>query len=489
MNTERSVQETAEPRRRRARLAVTSVAATVLLVGGGGAYFAATASGGGDRGGDGAPAGDGGNPPPLALDGYPAGDRQDGSAAPGGTGGIAPGEPDPSGATYQATGKLPEGPDAAFVYHARGEVTRGEVVALAEALGLSGTPTSRDGTWQVEQDKDGSGPSLQVNKQAPGTWTYTRHGVGGTDNCPKGKPCSGTSTAPGGDAGDAVGEQAAKDAAAPLLKALGQDDAKLDARQLMGAVRVVNADPKVDGLPTYGWSTGVQVGSDGQVVGGSGQLKAPVKGAKYPVIGARQALDQLNSRGGGHVGIGGCATPVPHADDRTKTEGGGQQAPCGPSSAQPKPRSVAVTGATFGLATHYVAGRPTLVPSWLFEVKPQGARETFTVTHPALAPEYLTSPGSPTPTEEPGTGRAAAIESYGADGRSLTLHFWGSACGRYSASAREDGDRVSVEVTETKKKDQVCVMIAKRLSKTVTLDKPLGEREVVDASGKSVRRA
>ncbi|MBW5424978.1 hypothetical protein GKQ77_26030 [Streptomyces sp. BG9H] len=507
MSTERSDHEVAERQRRRARLAVASVAATVLLVGGGGAYFAATASGGGGKGGDGAPAGNGGDPPPLALDGYTGADRQGegadkGTDGTGGTAGIAPGEPDPSGAMYKATGKLPKGPESAYVHHARGEVTRAEVTALAKALGLSGTPTSRDGAWRVGQDKDGSGPSLQVTKQAPGTWTYAGHGTGGTDNCPKAKPCSATSPLPHGDADDAVSEKAAKKAAAPLLKALGQDDAKLDARQLMGAVRVVNADPKVDGLPTYGWSTGVQVGPDGKVVGGSGQLKAPVKGAEYPVISAREALDQLNStRGDGRVGIGGCATPVPHADDSTKAEGGGikagggaEQAPCEPSSKPPKPRSIAVSGATFGLATHFVGGRQTLVPSWLFEVKPQGAADTFTVTHPAVAPKYLTSPstpGTPTPPGKPERPRdkgSVPVESYSADGRKLTVHFWGGVCSEYSASARETGERVTVTVKETEQKDKVCVMVAKRLSETVTLDKPLGEREVVDGAGETVKR-
>ena len=79
----------------------------------------------------------------------------------------------------------------------------------------------------------------------------------------------------------------------------------------MGAVRVVNADPVVGGLPTYGWTTGIQVGADGEVVGGSGQLKAPVKGDTYPVVRARRTLDQLNgaARRGRHrgSGIGGCA--------------------------------------------------------------------------------------------------------------------------------------------------------------------------------------
>ncbi|MFF1375508.1 hypothetical protein [Streptomyces sp. NPDC058308] len=502
MSTERSDLEATEPQRRRSRLAVVSVAATVLLVGGGGAYFAATASGGGGNGGgDGAPVGDRGTPPPLALEAYPAGDRPGGDGKDGGTGGIAPGEPDPSGATYKATGTLPEGPKSAAVYHARGEVTRAEVTELAEALGVSGTPTSQDGAWRVGPHHDGSGPLLQVDKQAPGTWTYTAHGTGGTDNCPKGKACSSTSTAPGGEPGDAVSEKAAKEAAAPVLKALGQDDAKLDARQLMGAVRVVNADPKIGGLSTYGWATGVQVGSDGEVVGGSGKLKAPDKGATYPVISAQETLNRLNRPGEslGHVGIAGCATPVPHADDSTKAEGGSgsEQAPCDPSSTRPKPQPIAVSGATFGLATHFVDGKQALVPSWLFDVKPQGARKTFTVTHPAVDPAYLTSPtapGTPTHTAKPGDKgdgqdrSTARIDSYSTDGRSLTVHFWGGVCSKYAASAEEDGDRVAVEVTETREKGKVCVEIAKKFSRTLTLDKPLGEREVVDATGETVRR-
>lgn len=504
MSTDRSVQDETEPQRRRSRLAVASVAATVLLVGGGGAYFAATASGGGDGGGGGkesSPVGDGGTPPPLALDGYTDSDREA-----GGTEGIAPGEPDPSGATYRAEGKLPGGPESAAVYHARGTVTEEQVAKLAKALGVTGKATSQEGAWKIGPTKDGSGPSLQVSKQAPGTWTFTRHATGGSDNCQKGKPCSesssgassgtssGTSTAPGGnnDTGDAaVGEGAAKKAAAPVLKALGQDDAKLDAGQLMGAVRVVNADPKVGGLPTYGWSTGIQVGSDGQVVGGSGQLKAPDKGATYPVTSARQTLDQLNKSGSGNgrIGIGGCATAVPEA------EGDQKQAPCEePSSAPPKPQPVTVKDATFGLAVQFVDGRRALVPSWLFDVKPQGAQDSFTVTHPAVEPKFLTSPSTPSspapkptdnPTEKPGTGPSPTVhvESYAADGKSLTLHFWGGVCSDYTASADESKGSVRVKVTEAHKKGEVCVMIAKEFTETVTLDEPLGDRKVVDAAG------
>ncbi|CAO0837703.1 Large membrane protein (Fragment) OS=Streptomyces microflavus OX=1919 GN=G3I39_05245 PE=4 SV=1 [Streptomyces microflavus] len=160
-------------------------------------------------------------------------------------------------------------------------------------------------------DEDGPGALLKVTKQAPGTWTFAR--TTPVKPCDPGKMCANQSPPEAG--GQPVSEKAAKAAAAPVLKAVGQDDAALNAGQLMGDVRVVNADPKVDGLPTYGWSTGVQIGPDGKVAGGSGQLKALEKGDTYPAIGADEALKQLNeasrAKGDGGKDIGGCATPVP----------------------------------------------------------------------------------------------------------------------------------------------------------------------------------
>ncbi|WP_225859556.1 hypothetical protein [Streptomyces albicerus] len=478
------------PRRRRSPVAVASVAAAVLLVGGGGAYFAATATGGGGgRDGSGAPGGDD-TPPPLALDGYTEGRTDD-------TNGIAPGEPDPSGARYRAEGELPDGPSSAAVYRTKGEVTAAEVARLAKALDVEGTPKAEGDAWKVGATKDGFGPGLQVNKQAPGTWTFNRFAPG-TDNCKSTTVCE--SGAAKGSEVDPVSADAAKKAAAPVLKAVGQDDAKLDASQLMDAVRVVNAQPEVGGLPTYGWTTGLQIGPDGQVVGGSGQLKTPVKSDTYPVISAQKTLDLLNGSGSGdgRVGIGGCASPVPLKDRK--------DAPCETTTVAPKPDPVVVEDAVFGLATHFVDGRQALVPSWLFEVRPSGAGESFTVTHPAVDPRYLTSPQPPggTPSDkpttppsprpsEPGDGTTAApatrdvrVEGYSADGRELTVRFTGGVCSDYSASAEETGDTVTVRVTEKPWKDKVCIMIAKVFHEKVELKEPLGDRKVVDTDGKAV---
>ncbi|MEV5935366.1 hypothetical protein AB0L56_22255 [Streptomyces sp. NPDC052079] len=470
----RSDEEPAErPGRRRSPALIASVAAAVLLVGGGGAYLAAGASG--DTGGGGSVPGANGDatPPPLALDG-PSEETANG---------IAPGEPNPYGATYRADGTLPDGPGSAPVYRARGEVTQQQVRTLAKALGLDGAPVAEGGAWRIG-GQDGSGPTLRVDRQAPGSWTFSRN-TPGTDNC-KGATCK-----PSGGDGPVVSEAGAKKAATPVLKAAGQDDAKLDASQIMGGKRVVNADPEVGGLPTYGWTTGVVVGATGEVVGANGRLAEPVKGDVYPVVDAQEALELMNAApGAGRTAdIGGCATAVPLEEDR-------QQEECGPAT-KPAGDTVEVDAAVFGLAAHSVDGRPALVPSWLFEVRPAGAQEAFTVTHPAVAPEFLAprsqsgeaSPRPSGPGDEP-TGvpsaREVDVEGYTAQGKELTVVFTGGVCADYKVTARGSGDRVTVRVTETPWPGKVCIMIAKQYQETVQLDAPLGDRKVVDTDGEPV---
>jgi hypothetical protein len=485
---------------------VASVAAAVLLVGGGGAYLATSAVGGSnddDRTGASAPGGDGTTPPPLALDGYTEGGTAD-TAGTGGTNGIAPGEPDPNGVTYRADGTLPAGPASAPVYTTakNGEetITATDVTRLAKALGVEGKPVSEADGWLVGTAKDGTGPILRVTKQAPGTWSFSRYLAGGSDNCKSTTVCPQGSGAAAGKTVDPVSEAVAKKAAAPVLKAVGQDDAKLDASGLMGTQRVVNADPVVGGLPTYGWTTGIQVSAQGEVVGGSGQLATPVKSDTYPVLGAKATLALLNEPGAGatpehRMGIGGCASPVPLKDRL--------EAPCGTTTRQKE--SLTVDKAVFGLASHAVAGRPALVPSWLFEVRAQGAAEGFTVTYPAVDPRYLAGAGSgtsaePSPTATPTapgdgptsgtTTRGMKIEGYtvSGDGKELTVGFWGGVCSKYSASAKEDGE-VKVTVTSTTEKGKVCIMLARATYETVRLDEPLGDRKVVGAEGQAIPEA
>ncbi|MFD5950757.1 hypothetical protein ACFWAZ_18380 [Streptomyces collinus] len=449
---------------------IASVAAAVLLIGGGGAWLASNASSGSGGGTtSGAPGGDD-TPPPLALDGYS-------ESTAGGGNGIAPGEPNPYGATYRVDGTLPDGPGKAPVYPAQGEVTKAEVARLAKALGVEGSPVAQGEAWKIG-GQDGSGPSLQVNREAPGAWTFTRYAPG-TDDCKGTDTC--TAPQPGGTP---VGEDVAQKAAAPVLKALGQDDAKVDASQVMGAQRMVNASPEIGGLPTHGWTTGITVGSDGEVVGGSGQLKTPVKGDTYPVVGAEKALELMEGqpKSDHRMGIGGCASPVPLKDRLEE--------PCEqPSSGAPQQDTVTVQNAVFGLAAHVVAGRQALVPSWLFEVTAPGAKDPFTVTYPAVEPEFLASPEPSEPSDQPTSApgpREVKVDGYRAEGAELTVTFTGGVCADYDVKASEKGDEVTVSVTSTPWPDTVCVMIAKQFQKTVQLDEPLGDRAVVNTDGKAV---
>ncbi|MFG2935225.1 hypothetical protein [Streptomyces sp. NPDC048282] len=456
-------------RHRSPALVIASVAAAVLLIGGGGAYLAS--SGGNGSGGDGAaaPGASGGStPPPLALDGY---------SSSGGGNGIAPGEPNPYGVSYTASGTLPGGPGSAAVYQPSGAVSEDRVAALAKALGVDGTPVAEGTVWKVGTDNDGSGGSLQVNRAAPGIWTYSRYAPG-TDNCKSALVCAQDPAAP---AGDPVSVADAEKAAAPVLKALGQDDAKLDAGQVMGAQRVVNADPVVGGLPTYGWTTGLTVSKQGEVVGGNGMLGTPAEGATYPVLSAAKTLDLMNAapRSDHRMGIGGCASPVPLKDRLEQ--------PCAastPSSAaSPSASSAVIEKAVFGLAAQSVAGQQALVPSWLFQVR--GAADSYTVTYPAVDPKYLASASTPSASAS-ATQKNVKVDGYTAEGRDLTVAFTGGVCADYKATVDEGSEQVVVKVTETPWPDKICILIAKQYHQTVRLDAPLDGRKVVGTDGGAV---
>ncbi|MFF8605091.1 hypothetical protein ACF06X_04070 [Streptomyces sp. NPDC015346] len=464
---------------------VASVAAGVLLAGGGGVYLATTADGGGTSGGAAAP------PPPLRLDAK-AGD--DGGP------GIAPGEPDPGGgAVYKAKGPLPEGPSSAPVHRPEGRVTSAEVSRLAKALGIAGAPRLEGEVWKIAPEKDGSGLRLDVSAEAPGSWTFSRYDGGPAgDTCLKGRACPPPGE-PKPPRGGPVGEAAARAAAAPVLKAIGQDDAKLDASQVMGGtVRVVNADPVVGGLPTYGWSTGIHVGPGGELVAGSGQLKDPAKGAEYPVIGAEKALEELNkaASGPGTIGIGGCATDPPAAE--APAPPGSPVPPAATCKPDVPPKELAVTGAVFGLAAQFVDGERALVPSWLFTVEGEAGARPSTVVRTAVAPEHLAPPAkpSPSPTPTPGTEEGAEpvrrVESYRIDGTGtkLSVTFWGGVCSEYTATAEEGPGKVTVRVTERPTDPgRACIAIAVEVTRTVDLKQPLAARTVLDAaSGEPVPR-
>ncbi|OKK19266.1 hypothetical protein AMK16_14070 [Streptomyces sp. CB00455] len=467
--------DTSRGARRRPPWAVGAVAAAVLLTGGGTAYWASTAygdagSGRGTQKGAASAARDAGSP-----------------SGPG----IAPGEPDPSGGgvVYRADVALPQAPASAPRFSASGEVTSAEVARLAAALGIQGEPRQSGDGWLAGEGADGSGPRLTVTRTAPGTWSFSRFqgrgdgsGSGAGDACVRGKDTCGPATLPGGSgngeagAGEPVSEEAAKAAAAPVLAAAGQSGARLDARLLQGSVRVVTADPVVGGLPTQGWSTKVSVAGDGAVLAGSGELKAPVRASDQPVVGATEALARLNAKSGGSDGTGpgpsGCATSVPLDPDHPV--GATDTPPCNPEPRPMKPpRTETVKGAALGLVPGSVDGSRGLVPAWLFEVAGQGGAPGHTVAQPAGEEDA----------PAPGGGRTVPGFSYAQADRQLTVNFWGGACSTYALEVREETAAVMVKITDTPDKPgRACIMLAEERSLTATLQQPLGDRKVVDAT-------
>ncbi|MFJ4779217.1 hypothetical protein [Streptomyces sp. NPDC088762] len=482
--TSEEPETTSRGTRRRPAWAVGSIAAAVLLTGGGTAYWASTAYG---------------DASPRTADSAASAPRAAGS--PSGPG-IAPGEHDPSGGgvVYRADVKLPDGPATAPAYAVSGEVTSEEVARLAAALGIAGAPRDGGDVWVAGEAADGSGPRLTVTRKAPGTWNFSRFqvpgngtGNGAGDDCVRGKDTCGPATlpqdAPAGT-GTPVSEEAAKAAAAPVLAAAGQAGAALDARVTQGAVRVVTADPVVGGLATQGWSTKVSVGADGSVVAGSGELKTPVRASEQPVVGAVEALARLNARSGGSrgtdTGPSGCATSVPLDPDTPL--GPTDVPPCNPEPRPMKPpRTETVKGAALGLVPGTVDGARGLVPAWLFQVAGTGGAPDRTVAEPASAGEAAPTPG---PQDGPKGGPTVPGFSYAQADRKLTVNFWGSVCSTYALEAREQPDSVLVRITDTPNKPgQACIMLAQEMSVTATLQQPLGERKVVDAtSGKPLPR-
>ncbi len=480
----------------RSPMTVALVAGAVLLAGSG-AYWAAAAAGpGADRPADAVPA-------PLAMAGAQG------------------------GGALRVTGSLPAGPGVAPVYGPGGPVPRERVARLAAALRVAGSPVERGGVWKAGPSGGRPGPVLQAAADDPGAWAFSAAGAGTRCQAPT---SSGAAPGAGGGpvcfgpvarGGGAVSAAAAEKAAAPVLAALGLGGAAVDAGRTAGGTREVTADPVVGGLPTYGWRTTLAVGPDGRLVSGSGRLVPLARGAEYPVVAAAEAA---RGDGGGGVALcgGGVMRPggVP-AGGRVNSgvAGSARTNGAGTPSGAPERRNLPclasqqrldVTRAVFGLSAQIVSGRAELVPSWLLTVEgaggPGGAAPGV-VARPAVSPAFVAPPPAPGASGAPGAAGAGApggvatapsggaagggaaerpsVTSYAGTGRTLTLSFWGGVCARYGAVATaQDAASVRVRITaRASDPGRPCPMIAKRVTATVTLDRPLGGRAVYDASG------
>lgn len=174
----------------------------------------------------------------------------------------------------------------------------------------------------------------------------------------------------------------ARDVAKPVFDALG-----LDVRDAVTVITpygaTVRFDPVVNGLPTMGYSTRVDLNQDRTMTSAGGFLGRLDKGDDYPLDTAKAAFDKLPSA----VRMMMC----PQDEN-------------GDGCTQPPPPEV--TGAQLGLQLRQLySGEHALVPAWLFAVKGQDEP----VAQIAIDEEFLGGPpasdGNKTdPGTEPGTG-------------------------------------------------------------------------------------
>ncbi len=476
---------------------LAAAAAVLAVLVGGAAFLGAFGAGGSGSEGSGSDgAGSGAKPRALQLSSV----LPEGKAGQGG---------------FELRTDLPDGPAEGAV-RTFGRPSREAVAKLARALGLDAQVRESQG-WLVAHDGAGT---LRVPTANGNTWTFSREGdltcMTSTGAARPGSPESSVTAemppdvacrVPGDGSGSSSGqptgsvsEEQARKVAGPVLEAVGAD---VDEATVLvqGAAATVSVEPALGGSATTGVPITLTIDSVG-VRGGQGVLGPVSEGDTYPLIGAKEAFERLNS------------LPVPAAQLVCPDATEGSFAPLACTDSR------TVVGAELGLSLQWEADRPLLVPSWLFRV----AKVDRPVAIVAVDPAYLELPtDSPLPTGEPtsvpgspGTGGGAPGSTGTAlppdpgeptmpsaapapatrfavtqlDARTLSVKFFGGApaCFSYRVEAAEDSDTVRLDLQETVSSNARCIELAKEYTKRVMLDRPLGDRRVVDGeSGQQVK--
>jgi hypothetical protein len=348
----------------------------------------------------------------------------------------------------------------------------------AEGSGGGSAPSagSADGSAGVAPDTASDTPV-----PSPGTKSSTRDGTstGSTPDAPPATPVPAEpSPAP---EPDPVSKDVVRAAAEPVFAALGLDisKARVEGWPYGGSATLT---PTVGGLEAVGLETSVQVDRDGKVQGANGWLGTPDKGDTYPLVTAQDAYDDLPPM------VTTMMCPV---------------GPDGQGCVEPEPTEI--TGAHLGLMVSGLAdGGLALVPAWLFEVK--GWTSPLPVV--AVQAKYLPSP-EPVASSDPGTvkpgdpgtvdpvppatdpGAARTMFSFdkvarGPEANQVVVTYGdSSSCPHVNvtAQAKEAEDAVYVVLeADAQDPDVACTDDYRAMERTITLQAPLGDRKVYDAS-------
>ncbi len=320
---------------------------------------------------------------------------------------------------YTLGGTLPTSPTSApvFSWTAASTVSDTTVATLAKAFGVTGTPVRHAYGWVVSDAtaeirvRDGAGAnwSFAPLTDASGCLGYgvdvdhsnndgavsscARVGVDGVTTSGSVATAPPATSAPDSPSAYAWPSTSTSDAPVPGPTQIPVDlplvtaevahsiaDPILTALGIQGSETVtsgsgsasVQVDPTVDGMPTQGISTFMQV--DGtKVLSAGGWLTLPTAADTYPLVTAAQAFKDLASRPQVMMAI-----LCPQTLDSTSN-------PC------PTPAPIVITGAELGLELNYdETNSPILIPSWFFKTADTG----YPITSIAIEPAYL---GTATP--------------------------------------------------------------------------------------------
>jgi hypothetical protein len=468
----------------------------------------------------------GGDPPTLRLaSGSDAGTTMAADAP------MPAGKRAASGSSFELAGPLPSGPDEARAHSLPKDAAEEAAVRrLADALGVKDAPRRVEHAWQAG--------TLRVEDVAGNPWSmYAGCGPdqpvssdGGVSICSSGGVSSGSGWAPApgavsGGAADSGSSSAgstpntttvapppapepapspcpdnarcakpplttpvlppppsiaeadveqARRAALTVLDRLGLSDAVVSANGA-GERVFVQADPRVDGLRTWGYATGLEIDAEGVVVGGNGFLGRPSRAASYPLISAKDAFEDLPEQP--RVLIA-----------------------CAPNADCPEPTPAKVTGAELGLQLTALADEEAaLLPAWLFTVEgwPQP------LAQPAIEPRFLqlpkpepVDPGliDPVPPAEPPqqTDPTGPRSSFGFDSvfptdePNVVIVQYGDSgsCPHTNVEplVKESADSIVVTLEADAQPKQACTDDYRQQLVTLKLQAALGDRQVIDGS-------
>jgi hypothetical protein len=261
-----------------------------------------------------------------------------------------------------------------------------------------------------------------------------------------------------------------------VLADLGLGDADISV-QGGGEHAFVQAAPRVDGVPTSGFDTSLEIDAEGKVFGGNGFLGRPSDGAMYPLISAKAAYDALPE------------LPRP-------------MMLCPANARCPAPVPAQVTGAELGLLLTALADdEAALLPAWLFTVEGW----TMPLAQPAIEPRFLqlpeekpvpTDPGlvdpaqpaePPQPADPTGPRSAFGFDAvFPTDEPSVVVIQYGDSgsCPHSNVTplVKESSDSVVVTLEADAQPKQACTDDYRQQLVTLKLEAPLGGRTVIDGS-------